>query len=95
MRRHHLPRHRRRLALPGHDDRHRLPARGWRVVGWATADHLRTELVADALTAACRTRRPARPVIFHFDRGCQDTSREIATLAVDFNVCLSVGRTGY
>ncbi|MFE3866373.1 IS3 family transposase [Streptomyces goshikiensis] len=26
-----------------------------RVVGWATADHLRTELVADTLTAACRT----------------------------------------
>ncbi|WP_435616447.1 IS3 family transposase, partial [Streptomyces sp. 1222.5] len=42
-----------------------------RVVGWATADHLRTELVADALTAACRTRRPAGPVIFHSDRGCQ------------------------
>ena len=29
------------------------------MVGWATADHLRTELVADALTAACRERRPA------------------------------------
>ncbi|WP_406002445.1 DDE-type integrase/transposase/recombinase [Streptomyces sp. NBC_00829] len=42
-----------------------------RVVGWATADHLRTELVADALTAACRQRRPSRPVIFHSDRGCQ------------------------
>jgi putative transposase len=42
-----------------------------RVVGWSTADHLRTELVADALTAACRERRPARPVIFHSDRCCQ------------------------
>ncbi|MFF4410729.1 DDE-type integrase/transposase/recombinase [Streptomyces sp. NPDC001404] len=31
-----------------------------RVVGWATADHLRTELVADALKAACQQRRPAR-----------------------------------
>ncbi|MGW6263702.1 DDE-type integrase/transposase/recombinase [Streptomyces sp. NPDC055085] len=40
-----------------------------RVVGWATADHLRTELVADALRTACRTRRPTRPVIFHSDRG--------------------------
>lgn len=27
-----------------------------RVVGWATADHLRTEPVADALRAACKTR---------------------------------------
>ncbi|MFJ8768820.1 IS3 family transposase [Streptomyces clavifer] len=42
-----------------------------RVVGWVTADHLRTELVADALKAACRQRRPTRPVIFHSDRGCQ------------------------
>ncbi|CAM5590250.1 hypothetical protein SALBM311S_03189 [Streptomyces alboniger] len=41
-----------------------------RVVGWSTADHLQTELVADALQSACRERRPARPVIFHSDRGC-------------------------
>ncbi|WP_436558400.1 IS3 family transposase [Kitasatospora sp. HPMI-4] len=42
-----------------------------RVVGWATADHLRTELVADTLQVACHTRRPTGPVIFHSDRGCQ------------------------
>ncbi|MFD5234751.1 IS3 family transposase [Streptomyces qaidamensis] len=42
-----------------------------RVVGWATADHLRTELVADTFRAACHQRRPAGPVIFHSDRGCQ------------------------
>ncbi|WP_371773555.1 DDE-type integrase/transposase/recombinase [Streptomyces sp. NBC_01438] len=41
-----------------------------RVVGWATADHLRTELVAEALTAAFRQRRPAHSVNFHSDRGC-------------------------
>ncbi|MCX5233398.1 IS3 family transposase [Streptomyces sp. NBC_00233] len=65
-----------------------------RAVGWATADHLRTELVADALMAACRTRRPASPVIFHSDRGCQYTSRELATLAGKFDIRLSAGRTG-
>jgi putative transposase len=65
-----------------------------RVVGWATADHLRTELVTDALRAALRTRRPAGPVIFHSDRGCQYTSREFACLAAEFRVRLSVGRTG-
>ncbi|WP_420082648.1 IS3 family transposase (plasmid) [Streptomyces sp. JL4002] len=65
-----------------------------RVVGWATADHLRTELVADALRAACHTRRPAGPVIFHSDRGCQYTSREFALLASEFDIRLSVGRTG-
>ncbi|MEF9910434.1 IS3 family transposase [Streptomyces sp. P5-A9] len=65
-----------------------------RVVGWATADHLRTELVAEALTFACRQRRPAHPVIFHSDRGCQYTSQQFASLAVEFGVRLSVGRTG-
>nr|WP_237528871.1 IS3 family transposase [Streptomyces sp. SID5770] len=65
-----------------------------RAVGWATADHLRTELVADALTAACRTHRPSDPLIFHSDHGCPYTSRELATLTTDFNVRLSVGRTG-
>lgn len=65
-----------------------------RVVGRATADHLRTELVADALRAACRTRRPPKPVIFHSDRGCQYTSRELAALAAESDVRLSVGRTG-
>ncbi|MFF1915740.1 DDE-type integrase/transposase/recombinase [Streptomyces sp. NPDC058239] len=65
-----------------------------RVVGWAAADHLRTELVADALTAACRQRRPTHPVIFHSDRDCQYTSKQFAALAAQFGVRLSVGRTG-
>ncbi|MEU3189040.1 IS3 family transposase [Streptomyces sp. NPDC006923] len=65
-----------------------------RVVGWATADHMRTDLVANALTTACRTRRPTRPVIFHSDRGSQYTSQQLATLADQFGVRLSVGRTG-
>ena len=65
-----------------------------RVVGWATADHLRTDLVADALEAACRQRHPTRPVIFHSDRGCQYTSQQFASLADKFDVLLSVGRTG-
>ncbi|MFJ3819310.1 transposase [Streptomyces sp. NPDC090056] len=65
-----------------------------RVVGWATADHLRTELVADALTTGCRTRCPAGPVIFHSDRGCQYTSRELASPTAEFSIRLSAGRSG-
>jgi HTH-like domain/Integrase core domain len=42
-----------------------------RVVGWATADHLRTELISDALSNAVATRDPSPGVIFHSDRGCQ------------------------
>jgi transposase InsO family protein len=42
-----------------------------RVVGYAIADHLRTELVSDALANAVAARDPASGVIFHSDRGCQ------------------------
>ena len=46
-----------------------------RVVGWALADHMRTELVDDALSMAFSTRRPEKGVIFHSDRGCQGSTR--------------------
>ena len=65
-----------------------------RVVGWATADHLRTDLVTQALDNAVRQRRPEPGVIFHADRGCQYTSAQLATLADDLGVRLSVGRKG-
>jgi transposase InsO family protein len=65
-----------------------------RVVGFALADHLRTELVADALANAVAARDPAAGVIFHSDRGCQYTSAAYAALASDYQVTLSVGRTG-
>jgi transposase InsO family protein len=65
-----------------------------RVVGYAIADHLRTELPADALANAVAARDPGPGVIFHSDRGCQYTSAEFATLASGYEVTLSVGRTG-
>jgi transposase InsO family protein len=65
-----------------------------RVVGFALADHLRTELVSDALTNAIAARDPAPGVVFHADRGCQYTSGDLAGLAGDLQVTLSHGRTG-
>jgi transposase InsO family protein len=65
-----------------------------RVVGYALADHLRTELVADALANAVAARDPAPGVVFHSDRGCQYTSAAFAALASDCAVTLSHGRTG-
>ncbi|MGN5385679.1 IS3 family transposase [Streptomyces sp. JL7001] len=65
-----------------------------RVVGWATSDHLGTQLAADALKAACHQRRPQGPVVFHSDRGSQYTSHAFAALAAARNIRLSVGRTG-
>jgi putative transposase len=65
-----------------------------RVVGFALAEQLRTELACDALTNAVAARDPAPGVVFHADKGCQYTSGDDATLAEDLAVCLSSGRTG-
>ncbi len=65
-----------------------------RVVGRALADHMRTDLVADALRMACIQRRPPAGVIFHSDRGCQYTSGDYAALAAELGVTLSLGRKG-
>jgi len=45
-----------------------------RIVGWAIADHMRSELVVDALTMATWRRRPEPGAIVHADRGSQFTS---------------------
>ena len=50
-----------------------LDAWSRRVVGWAMATHLRTELVLAALDMAVAQRRPT-DVIHHSDQGCQYTS---------------------
>jgi putative transposase len=63
-----------------------------KVVGYAVADHLRTSLIIEALTAALVTRRPPTGVIFHSDRGCQYTSREFAAFCAINGVRRSMGR---
>lgn len=67
------------------------------MVGWSSADLLRTEPVAGALGSACRERRPvpsrpARPVIFHSDRGCQYTGQQSAAVAMELGVRLPAVR---
>ena len=44
------------------------------IVGWSIADHMRTELVVDALQMATWRRHPAPGTILHSDRGSQYTS---------------------
>src|SRR5262249_3508508 len=65
-----------------------------RVVGYALADHLRTELVAAALANAVASAIRLPGVVFHSDRGCHYTSAAFADLASDYAVTLSHGRTG-
>ena len=62
----HLHRHLGGVGLPGH--RHRPLVASSRRVG--LADHMRTELVSDAITMAFANRSPERGLIFHSDRGC-------------------------
>ncbi|MEV6491261.1 IS3 family transposase [Actinoplanes sp. NPDC051633] len=65
-----------------------------RVVGWAVADHLRTDLVDAALRDALTRRRPPAGLIFHSDRGSQYVSAQHTRLAATHGIRLSVGRRG-
>lgn len=65
------------------------------VVGYAMADHMRTELVTDALKMAARNGHIRKGVtIFHSDRGSQYTSEEFAKYCERVGVTRSMGRTG-
>ena len=63
-----------------------------RVVGWAMADHMRTELVADALGMAIEQRGPKAGLIFHSDRGCQYTSKDFRALLDAHGILQSLSR---
>ena len=65
-----------------------------RIVGWAMADHLRSELVVAALQMAVRHRRPARGVIVHSDRGVQYASTETRQFLAAHGLLASMSRAG-
>jgi putative transposase len=64
-----------------------------KVVGWAMATHLRTELVLDALHAATEQRRP-EAVIHHSDQGCQYTSIAFGKRCEQLGIRPSMGSVG-
>jgi putative transposase len=70
-----------------------LDAFSRRVVGWAMANHLRTELVLDALNMALGQRRP-EGVIHHSDQGCQYTSIAFGMRCKQAGVRPSMGSVG-
>jgi len=65
-----------------------------KVVGWSIADHMRTELVADALKNAAATTLIEPDAVFHTDRGSVYTSTDFRALAAGLGMRSSVGRTG-
>jgi putative transposase len=70
-----------------------LDAYSRRIVGWAMADHLRTELVLDALNMAIFRRRPT-DVVHHSDQGCQYTSIAFGLRCREAGVQPSMGSVG-
>jgi len=65
-----------------------------RVVGFAIDDHMRTELVTEALKSALETRDISKGLITHTDRGSKYTSDEHVRIASDAGITLSMSRKG-
>jgi transposase InsO family protein len=65
-----------------------------RLAGYAIAEHMRTDLVIDALHAAQRTRGSLTGAIFHADHGAQYTSRAFAAACHDAGVRQSMSAVG-
>lgn len=65
-----------------------------RLAGWAIADHMRTDLVVDALNAAQRTRGSLDGSIMHTDHGAQYTSKAFAQACTAAGVRQSMSKVG-
>jgi putative transposase len=64
------------------------------IVGWSMADHLRAELVVDALEMAVARRRPERGLIHHSDQGCQYTAVLFTKRCAKAGIEVSMGSVG-
>ena len=65
-----------------------------KVVGWATADHLRAELPATALRMALLQRKPPKDLLHHSDRGVQYACDDYQQLLAKHGVVASMSRRG-
>jgi putative transposase len=64
-----------------------------RIVGWTMANHLRAELMLNAMAMAVGQRRP-KNVIHHSDQGSQYTSAAFAKRCGEAGVRPSMGSVG-
>jgi len=65
-----------------------------RIVGWSMADHMRAELVVDALTMAIDRRRPEPGLIHHSDQGSQYVALGFGQAARQAGIAISMGSRG-
>jgi putative transposase len=64
------------------------------IVGWSMADHMRKELVIDALQMAIARRRPEPGLIHHSDQGSQYVSLAFGQAARAAGIARSMGSKG-
>jgi putative transposase len=65
-----------------------------RVVGWSMAEHMRAELVVEALEMAVLRRKPAAGLVHHSDQGSQYVSLVFGKRCREAGIDVSMGATG-
>lgn len=65
-----------------------------RIVGWSMAEHLRAELVIDAMEMAVTARRPGAGLIHHSDRGVQYACGDFQSLLIELGITPSMSAAG-
>ena len=66
-----------------------------KIVGWATSDRMKTELITKALWRAIKDASPPIGVIFHSDRGSQYASRDFKYILKQHGFIQSMSAKGY
>ena len=69
-----------------------IDLRSRRVVGWKLADHMRSDLVTEALDQAVRSTPKIKGRVFHSDRGSQYGSRKFRSFLTDNDMRQSMSR---
>jgi putative transposase len=65
-----------------------------KVVGWSMQEHLRAELVQEALAMAVASRRPEEGLVHHSDRGVQYACEDYQMLLKKHGISCSMSRKG-
>lgn len=65
-----------------------------KVIGWAFANHMRTELVESALVCALGSRKPSDALVHHSDRGSQYASLTYRSHLEQPGIQVSMSRRG-
>jgi putative transposase len=65
-----------------------------RIVGWSMADHMKEQLVENALIMAIKRRQPVKGLLHHSDQGCQYASDKYQHLLNQNGIRVSMSRKG-